>query len=373
MRAELNRALRGGLTDYEWTVLVDDGHVDEVLVYGSRTVADLATKVRHWRSETRKLKHTAPRPADPRPTSDSVAIGARDRAVEALLASDATKYPEVKAFRSESLADRLLDPEEAREWIETYAAGEGPATWFAEVEFIDQATRDLFPEVAGSLGVTSDHYRPADPPPLTTRSRVRNVFVRWIEYPSVEDGWIDRRAIRVGGKLDRLWHLCDRLARAYGWEPYEAAWFVLTGVPPAYVSMRETVVDRQDGEWGRGLKPDADGAFFRSRVPEVARRRIVLDADPKLQPKVVASRYRQLRTPLAAQRERPLDEATYELVAFTERNTTGTWEERMKLWNATHSESPYHDVRWFRRKANRAREQILRTVPVPSANLVNGR
>jgi Sulfotransferase family len=153
-----------------------------------RKVGGLARRARMSTKRRSEGRAEPPSPLFSHPGSD------RQEVLSFLLAQEASKDPEVNAFRKHTLRDRLLSLENATAWI------------------VDQAQQD---------GV-------GGPAPT-------------LEYVGA-DGWPLRQPTIEGSVLDRLRLLAARLAPIYGWEQSQASTFVLTGLTPLASAIRSTTI-----------------------------------------------------------------------------------------------------------------------------------
>jgi hypothetical protein len=148
-----------------------------------------------------------------------------------------------------------------------------------------------------------------------------------------------------GGVLHGLLDIARRLGDAYHWQPAEATAFVLTGNPPSCLPI--------------GFRIDVDEGRAGSS-------RIVLDADPRVPAKAIAEAFEQARRHEALAgvdvgvRYRPVREPLARLAVFLAHHPAGTWRERREQWN---TECPkawrYATEREFSRDAYRAWQAVV--------------
>jgi hypothetical protein len=275
----------------------------------------------------------------------------RDEAVSRLVAEEAASDPEVRAFRRDpahALPEQLLAWDELQAWLEEARSRDGHAGvplphsgalrtwWLPEVPVpdvydkdVDRALRDPhapdLPTIA--VQVAPDQWR---------------AQVSWRRLWYGTPGNAGREALQtyVGGQLDRLRQLSERLARQYGWTEAQAAVWVLTGIPPLIAGASAEAKERPT-------------------IPALSR--ITLHLDPTLSPREVAERYRQIRQYFMGKRYRPLSGKHLQLALFAAQQPTGTWAERMAQWNQEHREWTYSDASNFGRDCRQAQRRLLGT------------
>jgi hypothetical protein len=229
------------LTDDEW-VLLDTRRLVAAIERNTRSPAQAArwiwdtrrayaTPWRRRRTRDRRAASPAPRVPPPYLTHQQALAELLRWDVE----TDAQDRSGVARFRREVLHGRLLARRDVEAWVKQRATREGPPTIVAD--------------------------------PMRGRSVVLLPF-------GTADGGISHVAITRGGVLDRLRQIVDGLVRAYGWQPAEAATYVLAGGTPAL--------------------PALQGQIQR-HLPLRARSRIVLTIDPTCTPAEVTRAYRRLR------------------------------------------------------------------------------
>jgi hypothetical protein len=127
------------------------------------------------------------------------------------------------------------------------------------------------------------------------------------------DGEIIRRATRRNSRLDRLRHVSERLAEFYGWEPADAATYVLTHTRPPV----QAITGHVSMKW-----------------PVPCRSRIMMTIDPTTPPSEVATVYGQLRNREFG-RVRRLDAKHAALATFAVQHDDQPIGEQMAIWNRT--------------------------------------
>jgi hypothetical protein len=210
--------------------------------------------------------------------------------MSSLVAEEAAKEPDVVAFRQQQLGDRLLRLDEVATWIAKQGVEDG------------EGRRGDILEYVGS-----------DPWPL--------------RHPATE-----------GGVLDSLRSLSSRLARIYGWQPFQASTFVLTGVPPLIA----------------GIRSEAIGG-----IPLSSTTRIVLDVDPASTPRDVMQHYSRVRGRLTAAGSQPVSEKDLKLAGFVAERSNLDRHQLIESWNDRFPDWVYHDPDAFHHDAVLARRRIV--------------
>ena len=274
-------AVKGPLSDDEWTALLGDGTVVD-LDQRRKTATTVAEKVALWR-RAHRINERIPTSLL---SSQERKHASRHRAwhqdaVSDVLAWHAEQKSDyrfgVKQFRNDVLAGRLLEIEQIAKWVE------------------DHAKRDGRPVAAATV---------SDGP--TTRS------VETLAYARPGSEWMHRVAVKAGGTLHQLRAVTNRLKEFYGWDEAQAAAFVLTGRTPLVHSIRATVT---------------------TSSPLLVRSRIKLSIDPSTTSREVADYYRRVRKE-AFGRIRRLGEKNARLAAFTARLPDDlALTEQMHRWN----------------------------------------
>ena len=191
------------------------------------------------------------------------------------------------AFRREHLHDRLIDPEQVGDWVETRAAQEGRAT-------------------------------------VVRIRRSRDAESGWrletLAYTRKDSQWAHHIPVRLGGVLDRLRRVSKALAEFYGWFEAQATAFVLSGSVPVVPMIRMTI---------------------RRRVPLSTRSRIVLDVHPLCTPQEVADTFSKARAEEYG-RLRRLSPKHARLAMFAAEQPEGRpWIEQLREWNRLCSREGY--------------------------------
>jgi hypothetical protein len=170
--------------------------------------------------------------------------------------------------------------------------------------------------------------------PTIVRGRVSLLAIR------VRDE-ILRRATRRGRPLDRLRQISERLAAFYGWDPADAATYVLAGTAPQVRAIEGRV---------------------QLKFPLPARARIILTIDPTSTPAEVVAAYSRLRTQQFG-RVRRLRAKHAELAVFTIRHAALTLDEQLTKWNSSMPRKRYRFRSVFKREAERARRSLVELLP----------
>lgn len=248
------------------------------------------------------------------------------------VAAEADRDRRVRAFRTQHLPNGLLRLDQVEAWIS---------------DRLDppEATRQAV------LGVPA-HW---DGPTLT--GRPARVFAEQLEYVVHANSHGQRKPVAPGSVLDRLRHLAAGLAAAHGWEPAQAATWVLTGVTPliGLIRVTEGALNVRDNQWTAWSE------------------RITLDVHPAVPPEEVTAAYRAARARLDHERTggeyraRSLQVPQLVLARFVaRRRPTTPWEQLRREWNAwAATQTDYTDLKpfdfesTFRRTATLARKRVL--------------
>jgi hypothetical protein len=281
------------LTDDEWDWLEAHGYLQQVL-QGHAVAEGLLDEIVKMRRAFVPLERAPRQRAATDPRSGRRHRHVHEGALAAVLVAYADAAPDdqwgIRSFRRRVLGDRLLT--HPRAWLD------------AEVR------RQRRPTIVGK--------------------RVSLVAIR------VGDE-ILRRAIRRGGRLDRLRQVSDALARSFGWDPADAATYVLTG---------------------QTLPVSAIEARVQLALPLPARSKIVLTVDPTSTPAEVAAVYSAVRAEQFG-RVRRLDEQHAKLAVFAARQGERPIDEQMAEWNA---QVPRRRRYRFRSVFKREAEKALRSL-----------
>lgn len=313
LRAGLERALPD-LTDGEWELLVDDGHVGEV-ESGAAEVGYLVERVkrlRHATSEQPSDERESAQTADPRALADRAA--SRSEALSALLAADAAQLDYVVSLRRDVLGEQLVEPAKVGEWIAQRSSHGEPIK--RKVLGAPSEAKEGLETIAGLPVV---HYET----PV-------------VEYAVPGAGWVQVAA--SSSKLERIRQTSELLAKRYGWQPAQATVFVLTGRVPIL---------------------DAIRVRRKLRAPVTSASRIILEVDPTVTPKELAAHYSRARAAVMPTRSRRMSEKHLRLAIFTHGRTDGSWEDRMRAWGEQHPSWAYKHATNFQRDATAAIRRLI--------------
>lgn len=318
IRAELTSQI-SDLSDEEWGLLEDDGHVQEVEsgAAGVEYLVERVRRVRRVAASRRQARNEAG--ATVNPAELARRASSRADAISALLAADASRREEVVAFRREVLRGKLLKPERVAEWIERRSR-EG-----------EQVRRKVLGE-PWEVDPRAEGREWIDGRPVVRYETPS------VEYAAPEGGWVQRAA--SSSELERLRKVGEGLASRYGWQPAQATIFLLTGAVPILPAIRARTV---------------------SKLPVVAATRIVLEVDPTATPREVAEHYAEVRTRVTGgQRSRRMSEKHLRLAIFAESHDQGAWADRMARWNSDFPDWRYTEPTNFQRDATSAISRLLR-------------
>jgi hypothetical protein len=302
IRQELERRLPD-LTDGEWSLLDEDGHVAEA-ESGAADLDYLVERVRRLRQAVGQPPKREPAAELARAEELARRATSRAEALSALLAAEASQDTGVVKFRREELRGRLIKPERVGAWVDRHAK---PATQL--------------------LTVSTEN--PDEP---------LEHSVRMLEYATPPAAWVLRVGVALNSPLERLRALSESLANRHAWQPAQASVFVLTGLVPILAPIR---------------------ARTTIRYPIPAASRITLDVDPTVTPREVAEHYAATRKGMLAGRSRRMSEKHLRLAIYAATHSEGTWAERMHGWNKAHPDASYGLASNFQRDATKAVKRLL--------------
>jgi hypothetical protein len=268
VRDELERDLRGHLSDEEWADLVERQSEHEVL-NGWSTVAEVADHVRRMR----RVYGRRPHPVEDQTQGlrSPEAVSARIDALSAIYGHWAHDESEVRWFRTSELV------EHGTAKFRAYIDGEGPYPDFrlvdaAQVEdWVQKQFRAAAPDGDGRRHVETliSQTMPDGP------RKVKNLWY-------IADRQECALTVDARCALGTLAQIADNLAERYQWKPSEAATFVLIGrVPEVFVYIGSASI--RHGE-------------------NAASTRVTMVLDPFLTPQQVAEVYARLRGRFSPQR-----------------------------------------------------------------------
>lgn len=328
LEAEVEDLLGMELRQEMWEYLLDEGHVQGVQK-GEKTVGWLADRVLaaltaagQGAQVLRALK------AGRRLSTEQSTQGERRKVLSLLLAQKAMKDPQVIAFRQRVLQGHLLSLQEVALWIQHQATSDGPPTAWLEAPVPAGTALRRDPT---TLSISIE-------PTLTIAKvdRMEGPRFRRLEYRIPGNDWAQSISTAVGGVLEQLRVLSERLTRQYPWRPYEATLFVLTGQNPPISEINGSISLEKGG-------------------------RIILEIDPALTSRQVAEPYHWFRRRvLGGRRLKALSPKHLRLAAFVgERPEAETWQERREAWNRAYPDWKYDRESNFRRDAGVAQKRLL--------------
>ncbi len=236
------------------------------------------------------------------------------------------------------LGYKLLPLEEVEEWIKQQSQKDGPPTiWLNNIPLPQAKTNELIKLIQG---ITPDVPKLLLEIPMDQVIGTMNLQAHVLKYPGLDE-WARSISTVVGGVLEHLRRLSDRLAEKYKWSQAQATTFVLTGRIPLISSINAT------------LKIHSRSLFSR----------IVLDVDPAMSPREIAMHYSRNRKEIMATRHRNLSEKHMQLALFdSKRLKTETWAIKMDEWNKTHpAEWKYEEVSNFAHDCLQSQRRLLRS------------
>lgn len=317
-----------------WEFLVEEGYIGDLTVdpvgYLPRVV-EMYERLSRLRGGGRRLGQQR-----------EVAPDRRSGALARILAAEASRRADVKAFRDRYLGGRLLTHEEAIAWIEGEAAQKGSSHIWTAVPIPPGALRRIPP-----TGDAAEHWSLL----LAAAAEVPDEEKRTWGYPSLNshvlryvapgEAYTRGVIVRFGSPLHALYRICERLERAYTWNQANAAIFVLTGIAPRLPLAR--IVTAKHGEW-----PALSSVTITARVSVPVRD--------------IATVYSKARQDVLGEGRRDpavTKSKTVELAVFAaEHNDGRTWREAMDAWNRLHPKWRYAEIRNFSRDARNAYAKI---------------
>jgi hypothetical protein len=259
----------------------------------------------------------------------------RTRTFERALATSAgVEQPRVIAFREAVLGGRLLTREQARAFVSSPAAQALPrATFEAEgIPFLDHVAH--YREAAATPdGAAWQVMVEVDPP-----GAVYSVSSGQIEESGAgatafstavlrEHGGRQEAQVLPGSLLDDLRELAGWLGVRYPWKETDAAWFVLTGLPPRVEPLKCRADIRRHRHYSRAT--------------------ITLEVEPWVSGETVERAYRFCQQQLLKGPERAGDNrkvsdkslAVFDFVVeqIDDRGQVPSWPKLLAIWNRTHS------------------------------------
>jgi hypothetical protein len=266
-------------------------------------------------------------------------VGARVAAYSRFVARVARGDPQVVDFRRRALKGKTLSEEEALRLVQSPILATVP--W----EFLEG-----FPDLLGVEGRIITWQEDGEievelTRPVQRRWRGRSAWAL-LRYPwQGQEGVVRVASQSVLGELQRLG---ARLAERYGWQEAQAVWFLLTDQVP-WVS---------PGSW----------RLVTRFSPFAVRPVVILEVEPWLPAATVMDAYRRIQRQLGVGRN--VGEKASTLISFLAdhmvvrlagepRLELPPWRRLMALWNESHPDQRYQDVRRFARDCQAALERVV--------------
>jgi hypothetical protein len=352
LRRRIERRLGRPVDDVVWEWMVGRGklalyedmgeaELDEHMGDVEEEYLEYEEVARLWQRRLRGLpfeRVEGPRGAgEPEPFGG--AIGARVAAYSRFVACVARGDPQVVDFRRRALKGKTLSEEEALRFLHSPVLAGVP--W----EFLEG-----FPDLLGVEGRIITWQEDGEievelTRPVQRRWRGRSAWAL-LRYPwQGQEGVVRVASQSVLGELQRLG---ARLAERYGWQEAQAVWFLLTDQVP-WVS---------PGSW----------RLVTRFSPFAVRPVVILEVEPWLPAATVMDAYRRIQRQLGLGRN--VGEKASTLVSFLADHTVvrlageprlelPPWRRLMALWNESHPDQRYQDVRRFARDCQAALERVV--------------
>lgn len=329
-RRDFEAARRSPVEDRQWEMLVGVGLLEDARA--GTSAEELVEAYQPYLDAFRRPQRAVAGDGEIAAGPEGSRTGAQLEAVSILLAREAEDDEDLLAFRRERLDDTLLEHDEVESWI----------TGQRKLEPPDALIETVMPP-ATKVARDSDGLLTVDPP-IRLASGLKYLGRRpapQLEYAVPSDEFVRRVPVQVGGLLDELRALVDRLSIRYGWQRASATTFVLTGLVP--------------------LRPGVRAQHQLTPVPAAAR--LELSIDLHVTPAELASRYRTIRAALRPGGARAMSTKHAVLVAFVEsRSGPEPWRTRMDAWNGLWQTSRprwvYTQVSNFQRDYGQARQRL---------------
>lgn len=327
IRSALEQALKSRITDAMMEYLTELGYIDDVK-WDLKDINDLADIVR-------SIKRAAGDSAGGIKNPDMLSSGniskesiptarLRSQALSILLAKEAEKEGDIRAFRHGVLGGNLLQLDQVEDWVRSQAESDGPETVWLKVPVRYDSegritTRSIIGSGNTSWGLEMERVVPED---VKQEEILGDVEVRYIEYSVPGGEWAKLQGTASGGVLERLWRISRfPLASNYPWTTAQSTMFVLTGLYPEV----------------RGI--EAESVMPR---PVKAATRISLVIDPTVTPDEVRDEYHRLRQQILVGRYKTRSDKHLRLAAFiAERPDEESWQDRMLAWNKVYAEPQF--------------------------------
>jgi hypothetical protein len=260
----------------------------------------------------------------------------RAHALSILIAESASQDEEVRRFRGDVLNDKLLELDQVEPWIEDQAQvdkGAGRSSRLLQMV-----------PVPPEHNIRPEQNSYCLDPPLTLEALTppATLHIKTLEYLVPGDEWVRRVPVAIGGALERLQIISERLAQNHRWHPAQATLFVLTGAAPL-ISILSVEVQPTN----RGVITGPS--------------RIALTVDPMVPPEKVRASYERIRQKIVGKGHREMRERQFKLAVFTKLSPEEEpWAERVAKWNEMVPDKlGYRSTSNFKRDAERAVERLL--------------
>jgi len=318
-RTAIDACMESPLTDREWNLLETQGIVDDIRGR-RRTHGQAAATVEQWREavgrdQSRRIRGV------------SGAASKRWEAVSQLVAVEARQTQMVMKFRRDVLRGKLLRPDQVERFLAVLARRQEIKPWvkvYASPEEIDEGVIQLGKATQAAYGYDT------------------------LEYTVPGTDQIRRILVSSKGILGWLFWLSEQLSERYLWRRCDATVFVLSDAPPAIE------------------ESDYEVASTRA-VPALTR--VIMQLDPAMSPREVATLYRQIRLTCFGGRHRSMSEKHVELARFwSSVQEDVPWREVMQEWNKLHPRWAYKREQNFERDCAQARKRLLGQGPVLRAH-----
>lgn len=310
------------ISDRVWEYLRAEGHIAAV-ESGAHDIAWLGERVTNFLEASSPRARIRKEPMHSPPTS----IGDHMLALSLLLAKEAEQREDIRSFRNDVLAGKVIKPEEVESWIQARVPK-------------DPQGEGMYLTIVAPKGIEFKGFFKLKTP-ITVTDTLGGGW-RVLQYAVPDDQWARSVATPASnGDLAQLRFLSEDLAKRYHWNKAQATVFVLTGQVPVIPSFR----------WSGNQYPTP--------------RRITLDIDLILSPKELAKRYAEIRQQMGQdkKRHRELSRKHMYLAFFIIQGAESEpWAKRLRAWNAKYPKWKYGQESNFRRDAGRAIQRILTPV-----------
>ncbi len=315
--------------DRFWSVLVDNGCVNDVLVAAGWSQEDFEeacmTLLKRYREYLLVADIGPGATAKGDKERKTVPPDRRLSALAEMIAIEAGRLPDVAAFREEHLGGKLLPFEGVAPWIRERAQGEAGTF---DVEF------PLPP------GIKPPEYVPFETFPLWLRKladhlEAQNLQVlgsarlKTLRFIDAQTDFVSAVPVDRQGVTGCLKNLAKTLVSRYPiWQEHEAVAFVLTG-----------------------LVPPIPRASLKVSVSTYMPPTLTLTIDPRMSKVEVANLYSRHRKTIFAGQDKPMSDKHLKLAVFLQEHPEGTWNQRMSVWNDRYPLWEYARYQTFARDA----------------------